>query len=212
MRRSDAPKLRVRLAWRSSFAALVCLAAACAGSGGPKVGKLELQEDGGFTITERTRIPSGARSDFEKAVGLVEQGDLAGGIALLEQAAEKAPDATLVHIDLGIAYRLDEQHELAVKSLERAVELNPRHPMALNELGIAYRKVGRFDDARASYQKALAVVPGFHFARRNLAILCDVYLGDLECALEHYERYAEMMPDDEQVPIWIADLRRRTGR
>ena len=90
---------------------------------------------------------------------------------------EAAPDATAAHIDLAIAYRETNDLERAEASLKKALELNSRHPVALNELGIVYRRTGRFAQARKSYEQVLALYPGFHFARRNLAILCDVYLA-----------------------------------
>ena len=99
--------------------------------------------------------------------------------------------------------------ERAEASIKSALELSPRHPAAHNELGIVYRRTGRFEEARESYQRALAVYPEFHFARRNLGILCDVYLADVSCALEHYRLYRQMMPGDETVAMWITDLQNR---
>ena len=97
-------------------------------------------------------------------------------------------------------------------SLLEAIAVNPRHPVAHNELGIVYRRTGRFEEARKSYEVALELQPSFHFARKNLAILCDLFISDVECALKHYELYREAVPDDKSVEIWIADLRNRNGQ
>ena len=134
------------------------------------------------------------------------------GIALLEEVVEAVPHLTTAHIDLGIAYRQAGNLERAEESIAAALALSPRHPVAHNELGIIYRRTGRFEQARASYESALAKYPDFHFARRNLAILCDLFLADLSCALEHYERYVQAMPQDEAAAMWVADLRNRAGR
>ena len=119
---------------------------------------------------------------------------------------------TAAHIDLGIAYARTGDLDHAEASLHKALELNPRHPAAYNELGLVQRRKGEFAKARASYEAALAQFADFHYAHRNLAILCDLYLGDYTCAMEHYEAYSRLVPDDAEVAKWIADLRNRGSR
>ena len=190
--------------------ALVALISACTTSSGPARSRIEHTPDGSFTITQDLRVGGGVRDDFNVALHLLEQEDYEGGIERLLEVTQAAPKLATAHINLGIAYRHLEDWPRAAASLERALELNPRHPVAHNELGIVRRRQGLFEEARASYEEALAVAADFHFARRNLAILCDLFLSDASCALENYERYAQAVPDDEQVGIWIADLRSRT--
>jgi len=200
-------------AGRALMFVAVAFLCACAMSGTKRAGKFEVLEGGGgFTITEQTRFGSGTRRDFESAIELIEAGEVAAGIDLLKQVVAESPDATAAHIDLGIAYRLANEFALAETSLGRALALNPRHPVAHNELGLVQRKLGRFEEARSSYERALAIAPDFHYAQRNLAILCDVYLGDLACAIEHYELYARSVPQDPKVGMWLADLRNRVGK
>jgi Flp pilus assembly protein TadD len=144
-------------------------------------------------------------------VQLLAHGQNDGGIEKLLAVTDAAPQLAAAHINLGIAYRRNEDWARAEASVERALEVSPRHPVALNELGIVLRRQGRFEEARASYEQALEVAPGFHYARRNLAILCDLFLADLGCAIENYERYAQDFPEDETVAMWIADLRNRAA-
>lgn len=170
-----------------------------------------MNPDGGFTVTERVDTNASVRRDFEQALDLMQAGDHEAGIELLEKVVEASPEATVGHLDLGIAYALTGKFESAQISLENALVLNPKHPVAHNELGIVHRKQGQFEDARRSYESALDVYPDFHHARRNLAILCDVYLSDMKCARKNYELYRELMPDDEAVAMWLADLQNRMG-
>ena len=196
---------------------IAAVAAGCATTSGTRSAKpartnIQIEEAVGFTITEDSRVGSGARSDYDEALSHLRQGRQADGIEMLEALVAAAPELTAPRIDLGIAHHQQGDLEAARLHLEQALQTSPSHPLAHNELGIVYRKLGRFDEARQSYETALSIYPGYHFARRNLAVLCDLYLGDLDCALRNYEAYMETVPGDEEASIWIADIRNRLGQ
>jgi tetratricopeptide (TPR) repeat protein len=158
----------------------------------------------------RKRVSDEARDDFEKAVRMLQEAKYDPGIALLLKVTEEAPELTAPHINLGVAYARAGDLDRSEASLNRALELKSRNvATGFNELGLAQRRKGEFKKARASYETALAQTPDFLNAHRNLAILCDLYLGDYTCALEHYEKYSRLVPDDAEVVKWIADLRKR---
>ena len=178
----------------------------------PAKTNIEIEEAVGFTIVEDGRIGSAARGDYDTASTYLRQGQHDNGIEILEALVESAPHLAAPRIDLGIAYREQNELETARTHLEAALELSPSHPIAHNELGIVYRKLGMFREARQSYEAALAIFPNYHYARRNLAVLCDLYLGDLACALENYQAYVATVPGDDEASMWIADIQNRMGR
>lgn len=188
------------------------LVTACAGTGDRRSAPVETRTAEGFTISESTRPRLGLRSDFETATDALAAGDFDRAIELLVAITETDPHFAAPHINLGIAYRKAGRLEEAEAALRRALEANPRHPVGQNELGITLRRMGRFEDARRAYEAALDDHEDFHFARKNLGIVCDLFLEDLECALEQYEIYREAVPNDPDVEIWIQDLTARSGR
>lgn len=166
----------------------------------------------GFSIVESTRIDGATRADYARAAGMLAQERYADGIALLQDITTKQPKLTAAHVDLGIALAKTGELDKAEASLKRAIELQPKHPIAWNELGLVQRRQGKLADAKASYEKSLASAPGFHFARLNLAVLCDLYLTDAGCALDNYLLYQQAVPDDKQVAGWIANARARANK
>ena len=173
------------------------------------IANIAVEEDIGFQITEEIAIEESVRMQYDDALRLLEQGLVDQGIAGLTAVTEAAPTLAAPRIDLGVAHHVAGDLEAAAMHLEKAIELNPNHPVAHTELGIVHRKAGRFAEARDSYETALDIFPGYHHARRNLAILCDLYLADLSCALDNYEAYMATVPGDKEVEMWMADVRYR---
>jgi Flp pilus assembly protein TadD len=172
----------------------------------------ELRPDGGFTLHERVRVSSRLRAEFERGVELIAAEQYDAGIEVLLRVSRAAPNLVAAHVDLGIAHARVGDLEEAETQLSRALELAPGHPVAQNELGIVYRRTGRLAEARDSYESVLERYPAFHPARKNLAILCDLYLVDPDCALQHYVHYLEAVPEDATAAMWVKDLRSRHGR
>ncbi|MGB5992025.1 MAG: tetratricopeptide repeat protein [Desulfobacterales bacterium] len=166
----------------------------------------------GFIIMEVSQMDAASRRDFERAVAMLNEQEYGQAIDLLEKVIEQSPGVTAPYINMAIACQHIGKLDQAEAHLNTALRLVSEHPVACNEYGLLYRKTGRFAEARAIYEKALSSFPDYYPVHRNLGILCDLYLNDLVCALEHYEIYSEARPEDKQVKSWIADLRTRIDR
>ena len=167
-----------------------------------------------LTINETAPVSDAYRTAFDEAMSLLDRGQRQLAIDKLTFLTSESPMIAASHLNLGIAHHRAGNLDAAEERLQNALSLGvaTAHPVIHTELGIIYRKLGRFADAKASYETALAAEPDYHFARRNLGILCDLYLADTGCALREYEAYAAAVPDDDEVAIWIADVSNRMGR
>jgi len=166
----------------------------------------------GFLITEVANLDEAVRRDYDQAVVCLNNQEFAPAIELLEKVVETSPEVTAPYINLALAYQKIGQLEPAEKNLKIALDILPGHPLASNQYGLLLRRSGRFAEARKIYEQSLVKFPEYRPIHRNLGILCDIYLGDQECAVTQYELYNEIGQEDQQVKLWISDLHMRLGQ
>jgi Flp pilus assembly protein TadD len=167
------------------------------------------QEQTEALVDDATDSPT-AGTDYGRALALMQAQQYAAAADLLEAVADGEPRLPDVELNLAIAYTQlgrDVDAELAVGQVLAHM---PESSVAHNLQGILNRRAGRFTQARDAYGQALRLRPDYPMAHINLGILCDIYLQNADCAMQHYEEYLSLSAtEDSQVALWIADLEQR---
>ena len=147
---------------------------------------------------------------YEQAIAALKNGATEQALTLLTRLSLDAPDKPRLFTNLGLAHFRLHQAELAEQAFQQAIARNPDDAVAHNHLGILQRRQGRFDDALLEYQRAIEIDSKYARAHLNLGILFDLYLQDLEKALQQYRRYLDLTSEENaQVAGWIVDIERR---
>lgn len=154
-------------------------------------------------------IDSDVEDDFNSALSHLKSEEYDEAILLLEKIIAEEDRVPAPFINLGMAYNKKGDSENAEKYLLKAVNIELTHPVANNQLGLLYRKKGRFNDAKKAYTNALTEHPDYLPVVKNLGILCELYIRDFPCALQQYEHYLNLEPENKTMKIWVSDLSRR---
>jgi predicted Zn-dependent protease len=105
------------------------------------------------------RKTSEAYGDYDKAREKEQAKDLAGAIALYEQAVHKAQEQGLLHSALGMAYLKNNRPDEAKKHLARAVQLDGDYHESHFGLGYLYLKKSNPALAKEHLQKSMKLMP-----------------------------------------------------
>ena len=194
----------------------------CAGSSSPyqeelsgrNPGLVSRLEDGrtGFVIRESDPLDDDMNKLFERGVSALESNDYEAAADIFRRISEATPHRTAPYINLAIAFIRSDRDGQAEEPLKKALELVAGHPLASHEYGLLLRRAGRFEEARTVYEKSLNRFPEYFPLRKNLGVLCDLYLNDLKCAKREYGLFLEAQPEDEQVKLWLVEVQGRLAR
>lgn len=173
-------------------------------------GPVETEAEG-IQLVENQQVETRVRQDFDAAVRSLHAGEYARAIELLEKVIKGSQNNSAPYINLAKVYVEMGSYDRAEESLREALRINPEHPVSLHDMALLYRKTGRYMEAREKYEMLISKYPEFMPARKNLGILCELYLDDPECALEQYRKYHNDNPEEEEIKIWMLGLERRLG-
>ncbi|PLY03604.1 MAG: hypothetical protein C0623_00885 [Desulfuromonas sp.] len=166
----------------------------------------------GFFIADKGQYNVNQRDLFVLGVDALNTGAYDVAVDCFKAIVKAAPTQTAPYLNLAIAYIRSGQDDRAVAPLKKVLDKVAGHPLASHEYGLLMRRAGRFNEARDVYEKSLELYPEYYPLHKNLGILCDIYLNDLECASSQYELFLEAQPEDELVRLWLAEVRGRMRR
>lgn len=158
-------------------------------------------------------LPLDVIKSYEQVKNLNQNNDFEQSINLLKQLQIKYPHLSGPSYLLARIHQEQKNLPLAIEFVNQAVTIQPNNYYALNLKGLLCRENGEFELAKQSYLKAIGIYFNHSNSHLNLAILADIYLYDLELALNHYEIYMDLTnQSDEKTAGWIVDLKRRIIR
>ena len=196
-----------RVALRLTLLGLVLAAAGCAATG-PRPDGAGQAAAGDARAAE---VPPEALTMYEQAVAVMASGDFLDAELRFKEFLLQYPGYPGAHVNLAIIHVNNDNDEDARAAVDAALAIDPDYAPALNQLGMLHRRNGNFLEAEAAYLKAVTASPDYALAHYNLGVLNELYLQRLDSALQHFERYQEIVGDDEQVEKWITDLQRRVA-
>lgn len=168
-----------------------------------------------YLLNQPTIAPE-VNTKFSQALTTVKAQQLEQAKAQFLALTIAAPTLSGPWLQLGDIARQEKAIKHAIAHYQQAIYVNKHNYFAHNRLATLLREQGEFEQAQKHYQQALEAWPAFVPARKNLAILLDLYMGKATLALEEYQTVAALnnlnkLPEDRQLKGWIADLSRRVA-
>jgi tetratricopeptide (TPR) repeat protein len=100
--------------------------------------------------------------------------------------------------------------KLAKSYYEEMMDLGAKSPKSLNHYAVFLRSEFEIEEAKGIYQRALKFSPQDTTTHYNLGILYELYLGEFDHALTHYQYYLDYSDvEDKEVKLWVLDLKNR---
>lgn len=147
------------------------------------------------TLLRAQSSPVSPQQLVQDAMQKQKQGDLAGAVTGYRQFLKLHPEATPIHINLGVALAGLGQYEEAISEYKIALKQSPSQPAARLNLALAYYKMGRISDASIELIRVHREEPANTQAVLLLAD-CDLRMGKNPETIHLLEPLSKTDPDD----------------
>ncbi|MBI5826848.1 MAG: tetratricopeptide repeat protein [Deltaproteobacteria bacterium] len=142
----------------------------------------------------------------------MEMGRFDEAIVYYREAEALAPKNPALHYNLGLwLYRKG----LYRKALE---EFNRASVKGLDDLKVSLCKaqtllrLGRYEEALGLFKSAAQMDKNYFYLHKQIGIIYELYVGDLNKAFEHYNLYLSGIKGDKDVESWIEIVKARLAR
>lgn len=160
------------------------------------------------TIEEKQQDSIIDAHEYEAGIDALSIKDYNAAKDFFSRFAVKNPGLSGAYLNLAIIAYTQQAYDEAGRLIVRVLEINPRHPRAYHLRALLRQNNGEIRLAEKDYKKAIALNPHYTIAHYNLALLYDIFLQDLQPAIEHYSIYLELLSsEDKNTQDWINHLR-----
>ncbi len=164
--------------------------------------------------TPATQVPQEKKAQivdpamYQQGLDALALNDLAGARKIFQQFIQNNPQLSGAYLNLALIDYRQENYQQAEKLLDIALSLNPEQPVAFHLKGLIDQQQGRIKQARDSFLRAIELKPDYMNAHYNLALLYDIYLQEIELAIQHYNLYLDLNTEkDAATREWINHLK-----
>jgi Tfp pilus assembly protein PilF/uncharacterized protein YceK len=153
-----------------------------------------------------SKVSAANAANFKAAVSLMHAKKWHKAQQLLDKIIAQQPELSGSYVNKALIFMQQNQLAAANKQLIKAITANPLNPYAHNLQGQVARLQGDFSLAEKSYRQALTIWPQYPQAQLNMAILLELYRGQLVASKKYYQAYLKIKPQDKQAQRWLAGL------
>lgn len=166
----------------------------------------------GDTQASIAALSAQERQDYDRALAHLVSGQPESAEKTLTQLLRARPEVAELWLNLALSHYQQGDLPAAKNALQTLQQHSADIAQAHNLLGLMAVDNGEFDKAQEHYLAAIKLQPKYSNALFNMALLQDVYLQNIASAVDYYERYLQLAPEDTDTKNWAAGLKMSLGR